>query len=402
MKILRIIYDWPPPWIGLVPQPYEITVSQAKLGHDVTVFCGRWPKAGELIVPNGVKVFPFWREPFKGAMYFTTGLMMFLKYLSWRRTNRPDIVHIHQHFGFWIYVYRKFLLRFARSSDELKIPIVAHFHITIAGRKESLFKKGEQPKPLSKYLDWPLAEKADRWAVELADAYIFTSENTKEEAIKFYNASQSKCFVVETGVNTDTFRIVGQEEREKSRADLGLDIYDKVVLNVGMTVKRKNLHLLVEALSFLPIQYKLMFVGYGSGDEDYTDELDRLIEQKGLSERVLKVGYTPYPQTPISYQLADIFVLPSSFEGLPKVVMESLACGTPVLASGFKVSENINGLNYITNQDPKSIAQEIQLIVDSKQEVDVFKVQTMYSWDVKAQQIQNIYNKVITARNASK
>ena len=46
MKILRIVYDWPPPWYGLAPAPYEMTVAQTKLGHTIDVFCGRWPRAG--------------------------------------------------------------------------------------------------------------------------------------------------------------------------------------------------------------------------------------------------------------------------------------------------------------------------------------------------------------------
>ena len=46
MKIARIIYDWPPPWSGLAPHPYELTLAQLKLGHEVEIFCGRWPHAG--------------------------------------------------------------------------------------------------------------------------------------------------------------------------------------------------------------------------------------------------------------------------------------------------------------------------------------------------------------------
>ena len=40
MNILRLVYEWPPPWDGLAPGPYELTEAQQKLGHDVVVFCG--------------------------------------------------------------------------------------------------------------------------------------------------------------------------------------------------------------------------------------------------------------------------------------------------------------------------------------------------------------------------
>ena len=40
MNILRLVYEWPPPWDGLTPGPYELTQAQLKLGHQVMVFCG--------------------------------------------------------------------------------------------------------------------------------------------------------------------------------------------------------------------------------------------------------------------------------------------------------------------------------------------------------------------------
>jgi len=389
MRILRIIYDWPPPWQGLAPHPYELTVSQQKLGHSVSVICGRWPSAGAVKRPQGVAVYPLIREPLPGTLAITISPLLLVYYIFWRRKHKVDVIHSHGHFAMWIYGYRLLLKKFHKNAGELKTPLVVHFHNTVAGRWKAALDRGLSIKFYSKYLAWPLARLSDKWAVSAADICIFVSDKVKEEAIKLYGRDSNNCFVVESGVNTSLFRPVGTEEKEKTRLDLKLDVLDKILLNLGLMVERKNIHLLVEALKFLPDTYKLLLVG--PGDSAYMQKVeDRIVDLK-LARRVIRSGYTPYPQVPIAFQAADLFVLPSSWEGTPKVVMESLACGTPALVSGFKVSEDISGLYYLDNLDPQQIAQKIQEVVESSTGVDIGKVRHFYSWDMKAKQVDDIY-----------
>lgn len=389
MKILRLIYDWPPPWQGLAPHPYEITVSQVKIGHTVEIFCGRWPKAGALENPKGTTMHPIMREPFSGTLFFTSSLILFFKYLAWRKKNTCDVIHSHGHFAIWIYFYRMVLKKFFPWAKELKTPLVIHFHNTAQGRWNALAKDGKAIKPESQLVVYPMHAMSDKWAVEAASACIFVSNGNREEAIKFYKADPARCFVVETGVNADLFVGIGDEEKEKSRKELDLDLYDIVILNHGVMLERKNIHLLIEALRYLPHSYKLVLSG--PGDPAYMARLDELTKGYGLKERVIKLGYTPYPQVPIAYQIADIFCLPSSFEGLPKVVMQGLACGVPCLVSGFKLSEDIKGLYYLDNLDPQNIAKNLKDIVAAKKEVDINKVILHYSWEKRVVEIDKIY-----------
>ena len=393
MKILRIVYDWPPPWYGLAPAPYEMTVAQTKLGHTVDVFCGRWPKAGATEQPENVSLHTFVREPFAGTVTLTTSVLMFFYYLKWRRDNLPDVIHAHGHFGIWLFLYRLILKRFfSRWSNELKIPMVVHFHNTVQGRWDTLNDQGMNIKPVSRYLAYPMEKFANKLAVQTADALIFVSEANKDEAIKFYKADPSKCYVIETGVNTKLFSPVGHEEKEKSRRELDLDLYDKVILNNGSMVERKNIHLLVEAIKFLPDNYKLLLVG--PGDPEYILRIDGIIQKDKLKNRVIKAGYTPYPQVSIAFQVSDIFVLPSSFEGLPKVVIQSLACGVPALVSGFKLSEQIEGLYYLNNLEPFGIAQHIKNIIEHPKAVNIAKIIHFYTWDEKAKQVDKVYETI--------
>ncbi|EKD99754.1 MAG: glycosyl transferase group 1 [uncultured bacterium] len=396
MKILRLIYDWPPPWDGLAPGPYELTNAQVKLGHTVTVFCGRWPKAGSVETPVGVSVYPFFRAPFQGTMMLTTAVLMFFKYIFWRDDdeNHVDIIHSHGHFGIWIYLHRFILSKIFPWARELKTPLVVHFHNTVAGRWKAAKDKDIDIKPVSKYLDWPLAKLSDKLAVKVASACIFAGQDNLEDAINYYKADRSKCFLVESGVNTGMFKPIGQEEFEKTRRDLNLDLYDKVVLNNGAMVERKNIHLLVEALKFLPKEYKLMLVG--PGDVLYLQKITDSIEVSKLKDRVIRVGYTPYKEIPVAFQAANIFVLPSGFEGFPKVVTQSLACGVPALVSGFKAKDPIKGLYYLEKLEPEYIAQRIREIVEGPREVDVGYIHEKFSWDMRARQLEVVYQKVLT------
>lgn len=393
MKIVRVIYDWPPPWHGLSPHPYELTVAQTKLGHTVDVFCGRWPKAGPVETLPGVQIHAFMREPVKGLIFFTTALAAFISFLRWKKTNAFDVLHIHGHMGLWFFLHRHLLNKYRKRSPDLAVPLVAHFHNTIEGRKQALLAQGTPITSISKYLEWPLATLSDRLAVRTSDALIFAGAEIRDEAIKYYNASPEKCYVVESGVNTDFFRPVGREEKEKSQKELGFDHTDRIILNHGYMVERKNIHVLVEALRYLPPQYKLFLAG-PFGNEDYSIKINHLIETYKLKDSVLMTGYVPYPETPIAFQVSDLFVLPSSFEGVPKVVMQSLACGVPALVSGFKLEEDINGLTYIDDLDPQRLAEQILKAFESYPNVDTYKVKKLYSWESRARLVDQIYARV--------
>ena len=153
--------------------------------------------------------------------------------------------------------------------------------------------------------------------------------------------------------------------------------------------ERKNIAVLIESLTFLPNEYKLLLVG--PGDPVYIEKLNEIIKAKKLEDRVIKVGYTPYPQVPIAYQVSDVFCLPSSWEGLPKAVMQGLACGIPCVVSGFKLSEEINGLYYLDDLEPSHLAEKLKLVVESKPSVDINKVVVFYSWERRAHEIDKIY-----------
>ena len=392
MRILRISYEWPPPWIGLPPHIYEVTAHQAKKGNFIDVFCGRWLKSGPVEQLNNVRVHTFIRELFPASLLFTISPIVLIYYLMWRVFNKPDIIHMHGHFGYWILKYRKLLKKVYKHSSENSIPLVAHFHNNAKARWDKLVEKGSPLKWYTEKIVFPMEVKANKLAIELADAYIFVGQDVMDASIKEYNADPSKCFVVESGVNTNLFCSVDSIEKDKTRSELGLIFADKVILNAGFIKERKNIHLLVEALTYLPVEYKLVLMG--DGDDKYIEKINKYITEHHLEQRVLRIGVTPYREVPYAMQISNIFVLPSFWEGTSKAIIESLSCGVPVLYSGSRLKDDLPGLFYLTEISPQAIANQIKTIVESDPYVDVNRIRSLFSWDRKVEEIEKVYNYV--------
>lgn len=398
MRLLRIFYDWPGTWNGLAPAGYEMTKEQSKLDYKITVMCGEWPSKPVVEIPNVIFI-KILREPIAGSIYFTSSLILFIKYFLWRNKYRVDVIHSHGHFGIWIYLYRSLLKKLKLFKFEFEPVFVTHFHNTFMGRAESLKKEGKEISWVSQNIAWPLGIKSDKWALESSDLCIFVSQNLLEEAVQYYGADRSKCIVLENGVNVDLFKKVNSIEKDKTRKELGYDSLDTVILNYGNMVARKNITKLVEAMVHLPINYKLLLIG--SGPKKYMEEIDQIIIDHLLGSRIKKIPYTPYPELNIPIQSSDILVLPSDFEGMPKVVLEALACELPCLVSGFKFLDNFEGVFYLDNKDPKHIAELILEISTKKVNFDIDKFRANFSWHTKIFVLDEILKKQISLKNNS-
>ncbi len=397
MRLLRIFYDWPGDWNGLAPAGYEMTKEQSKLDYKITVMCGLWPSKPLVTIPN-VTFSKIIREPIPGSIYFTSSVILFLKYFLWRNKYKVDVIHSHGHFGIWIYLYRSFLKKFRIFKFEFEPVFITHFHNTFKGRWESLKKEGKSISWVSEKIAWPLGIKSDKWALDSSNLCIFVSQNLLEEAVNYYGADRNKCMVLENGVNVELFKKVNSIEKDKTRKELGYDSLDTVIMNYGNMVSRKNITKLVESLVHLPINYKLLLIG--SGSKEYMEEIDKIIIDHLLGSRVKKIPYTPYPELNIPIQSSDIFVLPSDFEGLPKVVLEALACELPCLVSGFKFLEDFEGVFYLDNKDPKHIAEKIVEISRKKINFDIDKYRINFSWHSKIFALDEIYKKQLSLKNA--
>jgi glycosyltransferase involved in cell wall biosynthesis len=163
-----------------------------------------------------------------------------------------------------------------------------------------------------------------RRAIAGADALISVSAGLKDALIGL-GAPPDKVTVLRNGVETDLFR---ETERAATRARLGLT--GPTLISVGGLIPRKRHHLTIAALAGLP-DCTLLIAGEGPEQAS----LHALVAERGLAGRVRLLGPVPHGDLPAYYSAADAMVLASSREGWANVLLESMACGTPVVASNI-------------------------------------------------------------------
>ncbi|MBV8092103.1 MAG: glycosyltransferase family 4 protein [Acetobacteraceae bacterium] len=155
-----------------------------------------------------------------------------------------------------------------------------------------------------------------------ADGLVAVSEALKRALVEL-GAPPSKVKVLRNGVDTVLFR---PTDRKLTRCALGLK--RTTLISAGHLIERKGHDRVISALAQLP-GADLLIVGEGPERE----RLTALAHQLGVSDRVRFLGARPHPEMPKLYSAADVLVLASTREGWANVLLEAMACGTPVVAS---------------------------------------------------------------------
>jgi len=161
-----------------------------------------------------------------------------------------------------------------------------------------------------------------RWAARQASAVVAVSQALKDK-LAALGIERERIHVLRNGVDLDLFH---PADREKLRAELALR--GPALLSVGNLLAFKGHGLVIEALSLLP-DCQLVIAGEGPDRAAF----EALARQLRVSERVRFVGSLSQDDLRRHYCAADALVLASSREGWPNVLLEAMACGTPVVAT---------------------------------------------------------------------
>lgn len=196
------------------------------------------------------------------------------------------------------------------------------------------------------------------WSLRKAAGIVAVSASLKNAMIGL-GLPAEKIFVIPNGVDTNRFHPLPQGE---ARQNLGLAKDGKIVVSVASLTEGKNHSLLLSAFRKMlgdSRGAKLFLIGEGP----LRPALQELIGKLQLQENVTLVGAKPNQELACWYSAADVSCLVSSREGWPNVIMESLACGTPVVATRVGgVPEIIDSpeLGLLAEQDRDSIAVALE------------------------------------------
>lgn len=378
-SILRLIYDFPPPWDGLGSGPYYLTKAQIQLGNTVTVITRSANNPREL-EEKGLHIFRFTKRiPLIGPFWISNPAIL-IRCIRFLLSHRIDIVHSHTLIDLPYLMYRMC------TPWKKHRPFVRHFHAS-RGELYTHFEPKGVWAFFTKHIGMRMHIISEKLSCKYADALFFVSDSVREQVQRIYKPTTAIQTVVENGVSTTFFCTEG--ERVEKPNDT------KVALFIGRLVPLKNPDILIKSLQHLGDDWHVWFIGRGDGV--YERYLEQEVGRRNLGNRVKFYGYVPNQDLPKFFRTADVFVLPSDYEGFPKVVIEALSCGVPVVASGFTTDAFVKD-SIIFLKDPKDPRQLADALQTAQQTltIDTARIHDEYDWLSKAKTIQTIYNQLIT------
>ncbi len=241
---------------------------------------------------------------------------------------------------------------------------------------------------------------AIRMSARRADAVIADSESTRRDAIRLLGLAPDKITTVALGVGENFHPIPDRQVLEAARQKYALP--NHFILYVGVVEPRKNLPLLLEAYHSLfsgGCRTPLVIVGkMGWG---YAGVLQSIAE-RGLKDWVLFTGYIPGEDLPIVYNLADLFVYPSLYEGFGFPPLEAMACATPVVTSASSsMAEHVGEAGLLVPPgDVNALAEAINLLLADatlRQKLAAAGIRqaAKFTWTRTAQETLQVYHRVL-------
>ncbi|WP_440953192.1 glycosyltransferase family 4 protein [Methanococcoides sp. FTZ1] len=355
MKIAQICPRYDPDIGGVETHVKEISERLVQKGHAVDVITtdptGKLPEE-EII--NGVKVIRF-RSFAPGNAYFLAPQIY-----SYLKKQKYDVVHAHSYHAF-----PAFFAALARPGN--KFVFTPHYH-----RSGHTFFRNLLHKPyrlLGKII------------FSRADTIICVSEFEKGLVTEDFNVS-GKIEKIPNGINLAEFENLKSQRDERG---------GKTLLYVGRLEEYKGVQYIIQALPELP-EFRIRIVGKGP----YEEELHKLADQIGVSDRIEWLKGISREELLQCYASADVFLMLSKHEAYGITVAEALASGTPcIVARGSALDEFVDGVTCIGIEGSDiadKLVESICVLKNNKFEI-LENQDELMNWEVVTYKIITLYEK---------
>ena len=238
--------------------------------------------------------------------------------------------------------------------------------------------------------DYPTPRQLILRAASQAAAIIAVSDALRRRMIEI-GVEAAKITVLRNGVDTGIFAPV---DRARARAELG--VKRPAMVAAGNVLAAKGQDVAIRALLLLD-DMELLVVGAGPDEAAFA----ALAHSIGVADRVRFVGRVPHGDLARYFSAAEVSVLPSMREGWPNVLLESLACGTPVVASNVGgVSEIITSADVgriMPERTPEALADAVRSLRASPPDRDRVRAYAAeFGWEETARAQRALYAEVIS------
>ncbi len=193
-----------------------------------------------------------------------------------------------------------------------------------------------------------------------ADRIIAISECTKRDIMHYGRFPEDKIDLIYQSCSTFFKQREGEGKLHEVRTRYNLPV--RYIVGVGSIEERKNMLLAVKALLRLPEEISLVLVGRHT---PYCDQISRYVRENRLGNRVLILHDVPNADLPAIYQMAEVSVYPSRYEGFGIPVIEAIQSGLPVVACSGSCLEEAGGPDslYVSPDDVEGMAESIRLVM---------------------------------------
>lgn len=371
IRILRIASDLYPSTVGgAALHAHNMSVMQAKLENEVTVYTSRHDGMPFTETINGYRV-----ERFRPLMKLYGNLVMPSLLLRLAAENKNyDIIHAHSH----LYLSTN-ICSLIRKFSSTPLVITSH---------------GLTSQTAPGWLNHIYLATLGKWTLNAADRIICYTEEEKEEMERL-GVDGRKIRVIHNGIDTSLFK-PAERRGDGNR-----------LLWIGRFVPGKGVHYLIEAFAeAIMVKHDLRLEMVGKGPQ--LGAIRERVHELGLDAMVKIIEFLPNEELPAVYQSADVFILSSLAEGVPRTMLEAMSCGLPVICTDLpQLRHIVEGCGLIVPaRDSKALAKAIlkvssdPALAQSLGSCGRERVMKSFSWDETVQQTLLLYRDVIESRSA--
>ena len=252
--------------------------------------------------------------------------------------------------------YANVIAIMARSLSRVRFRLVVSERSTLSLSKPSLFR--------GRLMTWLM-----RWFYPRADKVLCVSQGVANDLAEEIGLPPEKMSVVYNPVVSDELIEKSHTAMEHSWFKPG---EPPVVLGVGRLIEEKGFAFLLQAFAKVRDRRLVRLVILGEGE--FRNELEKLAQELGIADDVLMPGFVenPFPWM----RNAALFVLSSRWEGLPNVLIEAMACGTPVVSTDCpsgpaEILENGRWGRLVPVGDTDALAQAVEATLDDPNQAQV-------------------------------
>jgi D-inositol-3-phosphate glycosyltransferase len=319
-----------------------------------------------------------------------------------RKGLKYDLIHSH----YWMSGIAAKALKAAWD-----IPVIHMFH-TLSLVKNQIARDASE-------IEGSYRIDGEKEVLQTADRIVIATPAEKSQLESLYHANTNNLVVIPPGVDVSYFYPI---QKDEAKEVIGIPENDRMILFVGRIEPLKGIDTLIRAIHHIEdnaiigkCPHYLTVIG---GDPDLCEEdmnsemvrLQKLREELGLDDLVVFIGKRDQDALPYYYSAAEVVVVPSHYESFGMVALESMACGTPVIASqvgglAFLVQDGLTGY-FVPNNDPAALGEKItemlcNIELREKMGKNAIQLAYKYRWEKISQMVIDLYKNTIQSEKSA-